>query len=140
MATIGRPNKHYEVKMGIVTAAIIEKDGKVLIARRKAGEALEHKWEFPGGKLELGETPEECLRRELFEEFGIESEIKDYICTVRYEYEHASIELQAYRVIHRAGEFVLNSHDRILWVEPEELPSFDLAEADKIIVKRLLMR
>lgn len=64
-----------------VTAAVIEKDGRVLIAQRKTGDALAGKWEFPGGKLEPGETPEACLRRELREEFGVETEIGDFICS-----------------------------------------------------------
>jgi len=67
-----------------VTAAIIEKDGKVLIARRRKGSHLEGKWEFPGGKIEQKETPEECLKRELNEEFGIEAQIDEFICSNRY--------------------------------------------------------
>lgn len=125
--------------MKIVTAAVIEKNGKILIAKRKSGGHLGNKWEFPGGKLEEDETPEECLRRELYEEFGIESAVYEHICSSNYEYEHISIELQAYRVSHEAGEFVLNSHDEVLWVELYELPKFDFAEADKPIVKRLIM-
>jgi len=59
--------------MVVVTAAIIEKNGKILIAQRKKGTQLEYKWELPGGKLENDETPEECLERELREEFGVET-------------------------------------------------------------------
>jgi 8-oxo-dGTP diphosphatase len=58
-----------------VTAAVIEREGQVLIARRGEGRALAGKWEFPGGKIEPGETPEQCLVREVREEFGIEAEI-----------------------------------------------------------------
>ena len=59
--------------MQVVTAAVMETDGKILIAKRRRGDHLEHKWELPGGKLESNETPEECLKRELHEELGIET-------------------------------------------------------------------
>ena len=55
-----------------VTAAILEKDGRIIIAQRKSSDHLSGKWEFPGGKIEAGESPEECLARELNEEFGID--------------------------------------------------------------------
>ncbi len=61
--------------MTTVTCAIIEKDGKILIARRASDQNLAGKWEFPGGKVEDGESPEECLKRELEEEFGIQVEV-----------------------------------------------------------------
>ena len=65
--------------MTTVTCAIIEKDSKTLIARRAADQKLAGKWEFPGGKIEQGETPEECLKRELEEEFGIQVEVGEFI-------------------------------------------------------------
>lgn len=123
-----------------VTAAVIEKDGKILIAKRRRGDHLEYKWEFPGGKIEPAETPEECLRRELQEEFGVETEINEYICSSKYEYGHMAIELMAYRVTHVSGDFELNSHEEILWIEPSELASFDFAEADKSVIEKLLGR
>ncbi len=123
-----------------VTAAVIEKDGKILIARRRKGDHLEHKWEFPGGKIEGAETPEECLRRELQEEFGVETEIKEFICSNRHEYDHITIELLAYAASHISGEFELNSHDEIQWIEPDKLASYDFAEADKPIIEKLIDR
>ena len=68
----------------LVAAAVIEKDGKILIAQRKKGWRFAGKWEFPGGKIEPNETPEECLRRELREELGIETEIGDFFCVSTY--------------------------------------------------------
>jgi 8-oxo-dGTP diphosphatase len=121
-----------------VAAAVIEKDGKVLIAQRKAGDALAGKWEFPGGKLEPGETPEQCLRRELMEEFGVDTEIGAFVCSSRFEYNHFHIELLAYRVRHIAGEFRLNDHAAILWVNPGELLNYDLASADIPVVNILV--
>ena len=69
--------------MTIVTCAIIEKDGKILIARRAEGQKLAGKWEFPGGKVEDGESPEECLKRELEEEFGIPTEVGEFITSTK---------------------------------------------------------
>lgn len=120
-----------------VAAAVLEKDGKILIARRMAGDALAGKWEFPGGKLEPGETPPECLRRELAEEFGIDSEIGEFVCASEFEYRHTHIELLAYRVRHKAGEFSLNDHSEIRWVAPSELLSYDLASADIPVARKL---
>ena len=122
----------------IVTAAVIEKNGKILIAKRKSGDNLEHKWEFPGGKLEVGETPEECLRRELYEEFGIDTDIGEYFCSSIYEYKHISVELRAYRVKHKCGDFKLHSHEEILWVDIHDLEKFDFAEADRPIAKKIM--
>lgn len=113
-----------------VTCAIIEKNGKILIARRARDQRLAGKWEFPGGKLEDGETPEECLKRELEEEFGIQAEVGEFITSNRHHYDHAFIELLAYRVTYVSGSFTLVDHDSIRWVSPEELPDYDLSGAD----------
>jgi 8-oxo-dGTP diphosphatase len=121
-----------------VTAAVIERDGRILIARRRRGSHLEGKWEFPGGKVEEGETPEQCLRRELREEFGVEAEVGEFICASPYDYGHISIELLAYRVTRVEGDFYLNSHAEIRWVGREELPAYDFADADRPIVAHLL--
>ena len=67
-----------------VAAAIIEKDGKILIAKRKKGSSLAGKWEFPGGKIEPGESPEECLKREMKEEFDIEALAGDFFCSSKF--------------------------------------------------------
>lgn len=121
-----------------VTAAVLEKDGKILLAQRKRGDALAGKWEFPGGKLEPGETPEACLRRELREEFGVETEIGAFVCSSEFEYKHARIELLVYRARHLSGEFRLNDHDAMAWVRPEDFSGYDLASADLPVVKVLL--
>lgn len=80
----------------IVTAGVVYKDDAVLIARRTAG-ALEGLWEFPGGKLERGESPEECLTRELREELGLNVEIEDIFRVVYHVYAHGPVLLLAYR-------------------------------------------
>ncbi len=114
----------------IVTAAIVEKNGKVLLARRMRHDDLAGKWEFPGGKLEIGETPEECLRRELKEEFGIESRVMNFVASSTFCYPHIEIKLLAYRVEHISGEFEILRHEELSWVAPKDLLTYDLSEAD----------
>ena len=123
--------------MKLVAAAVIEKDGRVLIAQRRPGDALAGQWEFPGGKLEPGETPEACLERELGEEFGIEAQIGAFICASEFEYKHTHIRLLAYRARHLAGEFKLNDHAAIAWVAPGELGGYALASADRPVAAAL---
>ncbi len=120
-----------------VTAAVIEKNGKILIAQRRKGSALGGRWEFPGGKIEPGETAEACLKRELKEEFEIESEIGEFIIASKFRYCMVPIELLAYRVKHLSGDFKINEHEEIRWVGPSELGSYDFMPADKPIVKLL---
>lgn len=122
-----------------VVAGVIERDGKVLIARRfRVGDPLTGTWEFPGGKVCEGETPQESLKRELYEELNIEVEVKDFLVEGRYSYPHVSIHLQAYRCIWSGGEIELREHKEHAWVFPEELFRFELSPADHIIAKRLI--
>ncbi|MEW6117120.1 MAG: (deoxy)nucleoside triphosphate pyrophosphohydrolase [Nitrospirota bacterium] len=116
-----------------VTAAILEKDGNILIAKRKKGRHLEGKWEFPGGKMEPDENPEECLKRELFEELSIQTTIERFFAESRYD----RIRLLAFIVRHISGEFILNVHDEIRWVPLNEIDRYDFAPADIPIVQKL---
>jgi len=120
-----------------VTAALLVKKGLILIAKRKASDKLADKWEFPGGKIEAGETPEECLRREMQEEFQIKVNVGDYFCDSVYHYDHGSIQLLAYWVHWKGGELVPMAHDEFQWVPFSELGNFDFAPADLPIVKKL---
>jgi 8-oxo-dGTP diphosphatase len=121
-----------------VTAAILRKDGKILIAKRQSGDAFEGKWEFPGGKIEERENPEQCLRRELLEELGIDTIINNIICIVPYTYTKGSILLYAYEVTHSKGDFKLNVHDEVKWVDICDLGMYNFLEADKLIIKKLV--
>jgi 8-oxo-dGTP diphosphatase len=120
-----------------VTAAVIERDGKIFIARRRFGRALGGKWEFPGGKIEPGETPEACLKRELKEEFDIESEIGDFLISGKFTYCFVPIELLAYKVRHLSGDFKVNDHEEVRWVHPSELKLYDFLPADRPVVNML---
>ena len=126
------------MKMINVTAAIIEKEGKFLIAKRNKGKHLENKWEFPGGKIEPQETPKECLLRELEEEFGITAEITDFVAESIFDYGDRKIRLLGYRAKYISGEFRLNAHDEIRWVSADEFSKFDFAEADLPLIEKVV--
>ncbi len=121
-----------------VTAAIIQKDNKILIAQRRKDKNLGLKWEFPGGKIDKNETPEECLSRELKEEFGIKTKVGKFITNSIYKYPNIEIDLMAYYVDYLDGEFKLIDHERIEWVSKDNLKEFDFAEADIPIIDKLL--
>lgn len=120
-----------------VVAAVIERNGRVLIGKRRLGDMLAGKWEFPGGKIDPGETAEEALRRELYEELAIETEVSDFICSSCFDYEHLSVELLAFRVLHISGDITPCVHDEVRWVLPDDLCSYDFPAANEEIVRRL---
>ncbi len=127
-----------EVPITTVTAAVIERDGRVLICRRRLDQDHGGKWEFPGGKLELGEQPSEALRRELREELGIEAVIGPEI--TRYEYRYAGrkpIRLVFFRVAEFAGEPDYGQFHQVAWVRHAELPPYDFLEGDIDFVRDL---
>lgn len=117
-----------------VTAGIIENAGKILIAKRRKGKHLEGFWEFPGGKIEDGESPEECLVRELEEEFAIEVRVLSFVGKSLFKYAEKTIRLLGYEVQYLSGDFVLKEHDEIKWVSLKEITDYKLAPADIPIV------
>jgi mutator protein MutT len=121
-----------------VLAAVLEKDGKWLIAKRKKGDRFGGLWEFPGGKLEPGETPEGCLARELAEELEVEVQVGRWLGGVLYSSADFVIELVAYSVSSRAGSFRLHDHEEIRWVSPSEIRGFALTEPDRLLLEKLL--
>ena len=122
-----------------VIASVIKKDGKFLIAQRGKKDALYGLWEFPGGKMEEGESEKECLKRELFEEFGIEVVVDNYLCSSFFEHKGNLTEMRAYSISEFKGEFNLFEHQQIKWVSAEELRSFAMPEPDAPIVEYLLL-
>jgi 8-oxo-dGTP diphosphatase len=121
-----------------VAAAVIEENGRILIAKRKEGEFQGGKWEFPGGKIEDGETPEECLKRELREELGIDTRIGEFIGASRHAFTcQTSIELLAYRAFHLSGTPQPLDHEEIRWVPLAELNNYEFPPADKPILAKL---
>lgn len=119
-----------------VIAAIIRDKNQVLLCERKGG-ALAGKWEFPGGKLEEGETPEECLVREIEEELGISIEVGEIYQAVHTHYDHGDFLLIGYLAEHIGGEISLRVHSDCAWVDLDSLDRYDLAEANIPIAKSL---
>lgn len=123
--------------MNIVTAAVIFDKDKVLITRRAEGQKHEGWWEFPGGKIEEGETPECCLQRELKEELGIEAHVGEMIAESTFSYATGSIRLLAYRATIVSGELCLRVHDDYRWVSAPNLMTYQLLPADMPIAQYL---
>jgi 8-oxo-dGTP diphosphatase len=118
-----------------VTAAIIERDGNIFLAKRPSTSSLPNKWEFPGGKVEFGESPEECLERELLEEFEIFATIGEFFGESIYHYERKTVRLIAFRVHYEDDIKKMKAHDDIRWVPIEQLLEYDLAAADVAIAR-----
>jgi 8-oxo-dGTP diphosphatase len=121
-----------------VAAAIIRKDNKILIAKRKRA-LMGSPWEFPGGKVEKNETFQECLKRELHEELGIEVEVEEFLCSYKHIFNcKSAINLYAYEVTHISGDFQLRDHEEIRWVTVGELEQYNFPDADRMIVRLLI--
>jgi 8-oxo-dGTP diphosphatase len=124
-----------------VVAAVIERNGKILVGQRRKSDSHGLKWEFPGGKVERGEIPVAALARELSEELGIKAVIGSEI--VRYEHNYpgrTSIVLIFFRVTEFTGEPRGFAFEQITWEMPERLPSYDFLEGDIDFVRRLAAR
>jgi len=121
-----------------VVAAVIERDGRILICQRKAGGRHALKWEFPGGKVEPGEAPAAALARELEEELGISAEIGEQIADYEYQYPgRSAIRLIFFRVTSFAGEIQNREYYDLRWEKPERLPEYDFLEGDVDFVRSL---
>lgn len=121
-----------------VVAAILQKEDKILIARKKEGKPLAGYFEFPGGKIEKGETPEESLARELMEEMNIKIDVKEYVGESIYDYGNGKvISLLGYKSEIIDGEIKLSDHDRYEWVTLEEINNYKIAPADIPLIDKL---
>lgn len=120
-----------------VTAAVIIEEGRILLARRPPGDPLAGLWELPGGKIEPGETPQQCLERELLEELDLSATAGEVLATTVYEYDHGCFELLAIDVV-RHGEPLASFHDRLDWVSLVDLPNYALAPADVPLIHSVL--
>jgi mutator protein MutT len=121
----GRDKPHFQV-----AAALIWRDGKVLITRRPKGSHLEGFWEFPGGKKEPGETMEECLQRELREELGITVRTVRFLLRVEHEYESRSISLYFFECSSPPEEPRPLGCAALKWVQPTDLEGYRMPPAD----------
>ncbi len=119
-----------------VAGGILEENGMYLIAQRKRDDDYGLKWEFPGGKLDEGETGEECIVRELMEELCIEVEVIGFYD----EFVEDDITILYYLVRRVSGKFTLNDHEKLQWVFLDELGDYDLLSGDREIARKLALR
>ena len=123
--------KHIEV-----VAAIIRKGGKIFATQRGYGEWKDW-WEFPGGKMEVGETPEEALVREIREELSAEISVDEFLCTVEYDYPAFHLKMYCYLCSLVTEALHLNEHEAARWLTKDELNSVKWLPADAELISHL---
>ena len=119
-----------------VVAAIIRREGRIFATQRGYGDWKDW-WEFPGGKMEAGETPEDALRREIREELSTEINVDEYFCTVDYDYPNFHLTMHCYLCSLLTDALHLNEHEAARWLTKDELESVQWLPADKSIIEKL---
>ena len=119
-----------------VVAAIIQREGAYFATQRGYGE-FEGMWEFPGGKIEPGESSENALKREIQEELGVDIVIEDLICTTEYDYPSFHLTMHCYLCSVASGDIELREHKSARWLTAETLDSVEWLPADKDVISRL---
>ena len=119
-----------------VVAAIIIHENKIFATQRGYGE-FKDGWEFPGGKIEPGETPQEALVREIKEELYIDIEVKDFLETVEYDYPEFHLSMDCFFCTIKSGELVLKEHEAAKWLTVETLDSVDWLPADEEVIRKI---
>ena len=122
-----------------VVAAIIRKDDLIFATQRGYGDFKDW-WEFPGGKMEAGETPEEALKREIREELSTEINVDEFLCTVEYDYPAFHLTMHCYLCSLLSEALHLNEHEAARWLKLEDLDSVDWLPADLEVVETILSR
>jgi 8-oxo-dGTP diphosphatase len=122
----------------LVVAALMLRGDEVLICQRRPDQPMALQWEFPGGKIEPGESPEAALARELNEELGISATIGTRVTQIRHNYRHGgAVDLQFFAVYHFTGEIENRIFNDLRWVKLEELPRYDFLAADRNLIRDL---
>jgi 8-oxo-dGTP diphosphatase len=122
-----------------VTAGVLTEMDRVLVCQRRAGSRFPLKWEFPGGKVEDGESPPACLQRELREELAIEAEVGPEIHRTEYRYPNGfAVRLLFFRILRYTGTPTNQAFERIEWVPCADLAGYDFLEADRELVERMV--
>ena len=122
--------------MLVVAAAVVEREGRVMLCQRLPNAHNGLKWEFPGGKLEAGETPEAALARELREELDIDVTVGHVRDAVYHRYPDRDVLVLFYRCSISSGEPTAVQCNAVAWVKPEDMACYDFAGADLVFVKR----
>jgi 8-oxo-dGTP diphosphatase len=121
-----------------VAAALIVRGGEILIGQRRPNQPMALKWEFPGGKIEQGESPQQALARELEEELGIQATIGPFVTHIRHNYRHGgAVDLQFFAVSEFFGEIVNHIYHEFRWVRLEELSGYEFLAADRELIRDL---
>ena len=124
-----------------VVAAVIKavnKDGEpIIFATQRGYGALKDGWEFPGGKIEVGETPQEALKREIKEELDTEIRVGDRICTVEYDYPNFHLSMDCFWSEILSGDLILREHEAAKWLTKEKLNTVDWLPADVKVVQEI---
>jgi 8-oxo-dGTP diphosphatase len=121
-----------------VAAGLIVRGGEVLIGQRRPDQPMALLWEFPGGKIEAGETPEQALARELDEELGIRATIGPFVTHVRHNYRHGgAVDLTFFAVHEFAGEIESRIYEQVRWVKLEDLSNYEFLAADRGLIRDL---
>lgn len=131
------PVKKRNIWVPVVTA-IMKRQGKVLVGQRPDNGALARTWEFPGGKIELGESPEQALKRELKEELGVDAEIGPLKFVATHTYGKTGILFLFYEVKFWKGQTKTQQHLDLRWVTPKELKELELPEANRKFLKEIM--
>ncbi len=122
----------------LVTAGVLKRRGRVLVARRATGRHLAGFWEFPGGKLEPGESPQASLEREFIEEFGVQVKAGAFFMRSLHAEPRQTVELLVYHLRHVRGRFKLLAHDALHWCPRHQLLDLQLAPADIPVAEALI--
>ncbi|HXE05542.1 MAG TPA: (deoxy)nucleoside triphosphate pyrophosphohydrolase [Bryobacteraceae bacterium] len=132
------PSRQPGPALRFVAAALILRDGQLLIGQRRPDQIMALKWEFPGGKIEAGESPQQALARELHEELGIQAVIGPAIIRIRHNYRHGgAVDLQFFAVREFTGEIQNQIFNEVRWVKLTDLPEYDFLAADLGLVRDL---
>ena len=132
------PKRKYVLRVAAGILRKEEADGpRILITRRREGDSLAGYWEFPGGKLEIGETYPQALRRELIEEIGVETLIGGLYHTLSQDYPKKILHIRFYEASITGGALAAREVAEWQWVRPQELPNFRFPPADRPLIKKL---
>ena len=121
-----------------VACALIEREGRLLVAQRPPNKEQALKWEFPGGKVEHGEDVRSALKREIAEELGVEIDVQRQLAAWVHDYGDFAIRLLPYVCALPSGEPVPQEHVGVLWCAPSVVGALDLAEADRPVLRNYL--
>ena len=128
------------VALRFVAAALIVRGSEILIGQRRPNQPMALKWEFPGGKIEPGESPQQALARELQEELGITATIGPLVTRIRHNYRHGgAVDLQFFAVREFSGEIVNQIYNEFRWVRMEELADYEFLAADRGLIRDLAL-